>query len=132
MSSEYDSSFFERAQNTFAFSQRFRQSWHEFFGTIRVVIQMLSFNYLLQTVPPPLNRILFYVYLLFVCMLGYLLIKQLYDKSSQRYDDIDLFDALFTRHVDDKLEFHEYMKIGFFAINLYFAIIWWKNDFEPV
>lgn len=65
-------------------------------------------------------------------MLGYLLIKQLYDKSSQRYDDIDLFDALFTRHVDDKLEFHEYMKIGFFAINLYFAIIWWKNDFEPV
>ena len=97
MSSQYDSTIFERAGNSFVLSQRFRHFFEKFLGTFRLTGQMLSINALLGALPRPFAYLLLLLYFLLVALLFFLIVKQLCHKRNQQYEDLELTDFVYSK-----------------------------------
>lgn len=89
----YDSAVFERSQEGFALSQRFRHLCSQFSGTVKLFMQMIFTNTLLRSVPRSVGHLLLIFYLLIVIFLFFLLEKQGSNQTNRGFDDPDLLVA---------------------------------------
>ena len=97
MSSQYDSTIFERAGNNFVLSQRFRHFCERFLGTFRLAGQMLSINAVLGALPRPIAYLLLFFYYLLLALLFFLIVKQLCHKRIHQYEDLELTDFVYSK-----------------------------------
>lgn len=130
--SSYDD-IFQRTGTTFALTQRVRHNWHKFKGTIKVAIQSLASNIVLEVLPPPphfLMRAFYTVYLILLILLAILLVKQLYDKNRWRQnEDFDLVSAARSRETIDEISHDEFSKMMIFVLGVFCFIFLLK--YEP-
>lgn len=128
----YESSIFRRSSNSLALSQRFRNNWHKFKGTLNVALQALPTNTLLQALSSfssSLVLVFFCIYLLLLILLAILLIKQLYYKHIKRrkHQDFDLLSVVDSRETASNISEAEFVKALMCVIILYLAIVFVKN-----
>ena len=97
--SSYDSTLFERIDAGFFLSQRFKQNFHKFYGTLRLAFQMVLTNAVLAYCPRPLMYVIMCIYLIFAIILLIHLAHQLRLKKKLRdVEDFDLLSVANPRH----------------------------------
>ena len=98
--SSYDPTIFERSDTDFILSQRFKQHFHKFYGTLKVAVQMVSTNAVLNYFPRPLLYVIMFIYLSFGGILASHLFNQLCSKKKvSNIEDFDLIDVSKPRHI---------------------------------
>lgn len=92
MSSSYDPSLFERSDNSFQLSQRYKHVCHKFYGAFKVAFQMVSTSAVLNYSPRPLVYLSITIYLFSIAILAAHLVNQL--RLKKKVEDVEDFDLL--------------------------------------
>ena len=112
--SSYDPTIFERSDTNFILSQRFKQHFHKFYGTLKVALQMVSTNVVLGRFPRPLVYAIMFIYLVVGLILARHVVTQLRSEKAPEFEDFDLIDINNPRHkVLSRLDRGEFMFVSF-------------------
>ena len=113
-----DQNFFERINGEFALSQRFKQNWHRFCGTIKLAMQLLSTNYLVGSLPRSIAFLPLLLYLTVISIISYLIIGSLtgqMNTTCKDEEDLDMIGVITSGQ--------KYLKRNWYKV-LFLMIMW--------